>query len=74
MGDCAGCFQVAAELYVVDGKPPQVAEGSLQLIGEGPDVAGDGEAGPDGRLLLIMRRLGDPALGVLRPLVTVRCL
>ena len=33
-GHCAGCFQVVAELRVVDRQPPQMTEGSLQLISQ----------------------------------------
>jgi hypothetical protein len=32
--DRAGCFEFAAEFGVVDGQPPQVAEGGFELAGE----------------------------------------
>jgi hypothetical protein len=33
-GDRAGCFELTAEFGVVDGQPPQVAEGGFELAGE----------------------------------------
>jgi hypothetical protein len=33
-GDRAGCFEFAAQFGVVDGEPPQVAEGGFELAGE----------------------------------------
>lgn len=36
-GNRAGCFEVAAQLGVVDSQPAQMAEGSFQLISQ-PDV------------------------------------
>jgi hypothetical protein len=33
-GDRAGCLEFAAEFGVVDGQPPQVAEGGFELAGE----------------------------------------
>jgi hypothetical protein len=54
MGDCVGCFQVVAEFCVVDGQPPQVAEGSLQLISQPGVLAA--EPGIPGCLLLRQAR------------------
>jgi hypothetical protein len=41
-GDRAGCFELTAEFGVVDGQPPQVAEGCFELPGEVVTFAAQG--------------------------------
>jgi hypothetical protein len=61
-GDVVGCFQVVAELGVVDGEPSQVAEGGFELIGQPvpfaaqPGVLAGQIPRPIARLILSTRR------------------
>jgi len=41
-GDRAGCLEFAAEVGVVNGQPPQVAEGGFELAGEAVAFAAQG--------------------------------